>query len=606
MTVSRRTFLTSAGVVVIAPLAVSMLAGCTPTSPPGTAFSRVRPGDEGWPSASMWDELEASLTGTLIAVTSPLKEAATADSATVAELFHNMKNPYFIGDTPGLTQTVGQADAWTTEPSVYAVAAESAEDVAAAVTFANEHNPRIAIKGGGHSYQGTSNSADSLLIWTRRLTDLEVHDAFVPAGCQDIADPRAAVSLGAGRLWGHTYNEVMTGHGRYVQGGGCSNVGVAGLIQSGGFGSFSKKYGMAAGSLLEAEVITADGKIRVVNECQDPELFWGLKGGGGGSLGAVTRITLRTHELPDFFGFVEGSVKAETDAAFQSLIAKTVDFYADNLFNEHWGEHFSAGPDRVVGFSMTCQGLDEATVRGLWEPLFDEFRNTPGLTVQDEPAILMVPGGHFWDPNYGPRAATMMHDDRPGAPADNFYEKGNVTEAGWLLHGYQSAWIPADLLNPENRATFSEGFYLAAQNFSVEMHTNKGLAGGAEDALERSRNTAMNPAVFDAFALALVCEGSDPSYPGVAGHEPDMETARRDAAAIDAAMAELYKLVPKEEAGAYVSESNYFDNYWQNSYWGSNYERLESVKQEYDPDGLFFVHNGVGSEKWSSDGFTRI
>lgn len=71
-------------------------------------------------------------------------------------------------------------------------------------------------------------------------------------------------------------------------------------------------------------------------------------------------------------------------------------------------------------------------------------------------------------------------------------------------------------------------------------------------------------------------------------------------------MAEVYRLVPKQDAGAYVSESNYFDTDWRHSYWGSNYARLQAVKKTYDPQGLFFVHNGVGSEQWSADGFTRL
>ena len=59
-------------------------------------------------------------------------------------------------------------------------------------------------------------------------------------------------------------------------------------------------------------------------------------------------------------------------------------------------------------------------------------------------------------------------------------------------------------------------------------------------------------------------------------------------------------------AGSYVSESNYFERNWQRSFWGPNYPRLLAVKQKYDPEGLFFVHHGVGSENWSADGFTRI
>jgi FAD/FMN-containing dehydrogenase len=79
------------------------------------------------------------------------------------------------------------------------------------------------------------------------------------------------------------------------KGGGCTTLGVAGLVQSGGFGSFSKNYGLAAAALLEAEVVvTADGTVRIANACTNADLFWGLKGGGGGSLGVVTRLTLRT------------------------------------------------------------------------------------------------------------------------------------------------------------------------------------------------------------------------------------------------------------------------------------------------------------------------
>ena len=97
----------------------------------------------------------------------------------------------------------------------------------------------------------------------------------------------------------HAYNAVTTKGGRYVQGGGCGTVGVAGLVQGGGFGSYSKSYGTAGAALLEAEIVTADGAVRIANACSNPDLFWALKGGGGGTFGVVTRLTLRTHELPE-------------------------------------------------------------------------------------------------------------------------------------------------------------------------------------------------------------------------------------------------------------------------------------------------------------------
>lgn len=69
-------------------------------------------------------------------------------------------------------------------------------------------------------------------------------------------------------------------------------------------------------------------------------------------------------------------------------------------------------------------------------------------------------------------------------------------------------------------------------------------------------------------------------------------------------MSQLRALVA--QPGSYVSESNYFENKWQQSYWGDNYSRLAEIKRKYDPEGLFFVHNGVGSERWSADRFTKL
>ena len=143
-------------------------------------------------------------------------------------------------------------------------------DIAAAVNFAREHNLRLVVKGGGHSYQGTSNAPDSLLIWTRHMNDVTMQPAFVPQGCAATQTPQAAVTVGAGAIWMQAYDAVTTKAGQYVQGGGCTTVGVAGLIQSGGFGSFSKHYGLAAAGLLEAEVVTADGNIRIANHAPIP------------------------------------------------------------------------------------------------------------------------------------------------------------------------------------------------------------------------------------------------------------------------------------------------------------------------------------------------
>ena len=136
-----------------------------------------------------------------------------------------MRNPYFISENPALTETSGWVDAWNSRPSAYAVKVQSTADVVAAVNFARENNLRLVIKGGGHSYQGTSDAPDSLLIWTREMNGITLHDAFVPGGCDATHAPQPAVTIEAGARWFAVYDAVTRRSGRYVQGGGCARMG---------------------------------------------------------------------------------------------------------------------------------------------------------------------------------------------------------------------------------------------------------------------------------------------------------------------------------------------------------------------------------------------
>src|SRR4029450_8288717 len=182
--------------------------------------------DPAWPSEASWDQLSRHVGGRLVKVPSPLAACLEAPSSpSCAHLFKELKNPYFLGDEVGLTQSLGWVDAWTSRPSAYAVIARSTDDVVAAVNFAGQNNLRLVVKGGGHSYQGTSNAADSLLIWTRRMNAITLHDAFVGAGCSGA--PQPAVTIEAGAMWAQAYDAVTTHGGRSVQGGGCMTVGVA-------------------------------------------------------------------------------------------------------------------------------------------------------------------------------------------------------------------------------------------------------------------------------------------------------------------------------------------------------------------------------------------
>ena len=575
---------------------LALAAGCAlrvPITRPAP-ISRVRPGMRGWPADADWAALNQATNGRLSPVTVPKLDGPDAKKL--------LANPFYVGDQPGLTQSSGWLDAWRSSPSAYMVATQSAADVAAAVRFARAHNLRLVVKGRGHSYLGASSAPDSLLVWTRKMDAVTVHDAFTAAGSG--AAPVPAVSVGAGCMWLHAYQAVTVGAGRYVQGGGCTTVGVAGLVQGGGFGSFSKAYGTAAASLLEAEIVTADGKTRVVNRVQEPDLLWALKGGGGGTFGVVTRLTLATHELPKTFGAVSVSIHARSDDAYRRLLARFVDLYATTLFNPHWGEQASVGPSNRLEITMVFQGLTQSEARAAWKPLIDFANANAGeYEGQNAPVVVAVPARFFWSAGmyriFAP--SVVSFDGRSGGSPSDFWWAGNTDEVGAFWHAYTSAWLPASLLKPQNQGRLVDAWFAASRHWTVSLHFNKGLAGATPAVIEAARNTSMNPDVLDAFALAIIASAGSTAFSGMPA--ADLNAARSHRASVQRAMAALRAAAP--DAGAYVNECDYFQPDWQNAFWGSNYPRLARIKQRYDPDGLFTVHHGAGSENWSADGFTR-
>jgi FAD/FMN-containing dehydrogenase len=605
---NRRNLLARAAAIPLLPLVWRAGATIAPAAGATATMRRVRPSDPGWPSAAAWEELNQAVSGHLIKVEPLFASCTNGTGASCDNVLAALKNPYYVGDQPAGTQSVGWVDGWMSAPSAYAVAAKTAADVASAVNFARDNKLRLVVKGGGHSYQGTSDSSDSLLIWTRAMNGIALHDAFVAQGCAGKAAPQPAVTLGAGVVWMHAYDAVTTKARRYVQGGGCATVGVAGLIQSGGFGSFSKNYGTAAGGLLEAEIVTADGQIRIANRCTNPDLFWGIKGGGGGSLAVVTKLTLRTRELPAVFGGVNLKIRAESDTAYQRLVGYFIGFYADRLFNPDWGESVSFGSDNSIAVTMVFQGLDQSQAEGIWRPLLDWVGASPSDFTVTAPLMIKASAAYnWWNAEYL-RDNTLhgggFFDERPGALANSVWFAEQNTELGAFWHGFKSLWLPASLLQEDQRSRVAEALFAAARHWTVNLHFNKGLAGAAAEDVAAARDTAMNPAVLTAFALAIIGGGDAPAYKYLLTGPPELAAARQHAAAIAAAGNELRKIVP--DVGSYVSESDFFERDWQAAFWGDNYPRLREVKRTYDPDGLFFVHHGVGSEEWSADGFTRL
>ncbi|MFC6839866.1 FAD-binding protein [Xanthomonas theicola] len=573
----RRDFLTS-GVA---------LAGVTFIGAPCSVMARQTngPATPDWPVADEWRTLSRAVGGRLAPVIVP----DVTDPA-VTKL---MENPFYVSDQPGLTQSSGWLDAWRSAPSRYVVKAESAADVAAAVRFARSHGVRLVVRGGGHSYFGASSAPDSLMIWTRPMNHVRLHDAFVSAGTD--TPPVHAVSLGAGCLWMDAYKAVTVEGGRYVQGGGCTTVGVAGLVQGGGFGSFSKGFGTVASGLLEAEIVTADGEVRVVNAVRHPDLFWAIKGGGGGTFGVVTRLTLKTHDLPELFGGAKVAIRANSDAAYRRLLARFVAHYQAKLCNPHWGEQARATRSNTLEIDMLFQGLTLEEANAAWRPLMDFVRaNSDDYEETDPLRVIPVPARRYWDADWlasNLPADTISRDTRLAASPGAYWWHGDGEQVGAYWLGYQSTWLPASLLDAGNQDGLAEAWFAASRHWSVAFHFNKGLAGAPPEAIAASRDTATNPQMLSAFALAIIASSTDAAYPGQP--LPVDKDARSRAAAIASAIRELRKVAP--DAGTYVNECDFHQENWRQAFWGAHAARLEAIKRRYDDQHLFTVHHGIGS-----------
>jgi FAD/FMN-containing dehydrogenase len=165
---------------------------------------------------------------------------------------------------------------------------EHSDDVARVVTLARESGIDLAVRSGGHSVARHSLVDGGIVVDLRDMKGIEI-DAV-----ERIAWAETGLTAGE-------YTTATGAHGLATGFGDSGSVGIGGITLGGGIGYLVRKYGMTIDDLLAADVVTADGELRHVDEEHEPDLFWAIRGGGG-NFGVVTRLRLRLHEVPSVVG----------------------------------------------------------------------------------------------------------------------------------------------------------------------------------------------------------------------------------------------------------------------------------------------------------------
>lgn len=449
------------------------------------------PGDGGtsapWPLSTPtpadWKALAESIAGTVL---------RPGDAG--YDVAHQLYDPAFDGNEPAAV-----------------VECKRPADVAVVLEFAQRFHLPVVSRSGGHSYVGASTNQGGIVI------DVRPMDTIVWTA-SDVA------MVGAGANLNAVYT-TLAERNRIIPAGSCPSVGIAGLSLGGGFGLGNRAFGLTCDFVEQVQIVTADGKVRIANETENPDLFWACRGGGGGTFGVVTAFWFRTVASP----FI-GTFRAAWDWPHAASVIEGWQRFLRNSSDAIWTDLFlEADPN----------GDQSAHVFGL------------DITNDPEPALTRLLNTVGVDPV----SQSIAKDERIGPSGS---DARTVFYAG------------SDVLGEPIPSSGLDGV-LAAMNKAAASKL-------AATALFDSLGGAVSKVDIDATAF--------PWRKAFVSIQWYAETGRATPRAARDWIAAGHRAVDSWAVGAYV---NYLEAIRTNGriYFGSNLDRLREVKAEYDPDNVF-------------------
>lgn len=407
-------------------------------------------------------------------------------------------------------------------------------DVIAAVNFAREQNLLVAVRGGGHNVAGTATCDGGLVIDLSPMKGIQV-------------DPNARTARAqAGVVWGELDRETQR-FGLVTPGGEVSETGIAGLTLSGGMGYLRRKYGLSCDNLISADVVTADGRFLKASADETPDLFWGIRGGGG-NFGIVTSFEYRLHPL--------GPEVMAASVIYPYEQAETV--------LRAWRDYTADLPDEVTS---ACN---------IWSvPAIPDFPE-----VWHNQVVIMVEGLYAGTIEDGKRALQPLREF--GTPLADLSGPTRFT----ALQSEFDSFVPAGNL-----------YYWKSINLDaltddvVDLTLEAGM----------NRPTAQTLFVIRHLGGAINRVGAEETAYGdrSALYNLSFDTCWIDPADTERCIA--WTRAVWEQAAQHTSKGVYLnfpgfleegDALLRRAY-GTNYDRLVALKTKYDPDNLFRLHQNI-------------
>ncbi|KAF9042801.1 FAD-binding domain-containing protein [Hymenopellis radicata] len=540
---------------------------------------RNAPGDAGFPTEYAWSALNASIFGRLATVVPSGQFCKDHGGCTDAE----WTSSTFRGDIPGAMDQVNWEQDYEAVPPqicfrdttgncaqgnvpLYAVLATTPEDVKAGIAFAEAYNLRVSVKASGHDYLGRSTARNSLLISTHLFRNISFHDDF-QIGTNSKG---SAVTVGSGVRLNLLYPAAKA-QGKIVVGGAAATVVAAGgYIQAGGHSPLSPLFGLAADNVLQFTVVTGDAEIITVDETQNSDLFWALRGGGAGSWGVIVSATFRT--FPAFNGTRSITViSTKGSNAFGNIMR----LHAEHIFDMddlHPAQYFFAARN----------ASSESELNLLVSTYF------PNVNAEDATAGMQP----FLDDVVANEGIISAHSIKEM----NFNDAVTSPDEDVGTNVFMGSRF------------FSEDVYLNSPHAIGRMYT-KLFEAGSTSVLghlvaggQVSKNAYIDSAVHPKWRTAKTHIIADNPWAD--------DTAPFEVQALKELFQKVQLPIMEEvigtHAGSYSNEADSIEPHFQTTFYGPNYDRLSEIKSKYDPNDLFIVASGVGSERWEADGFCKV